>query len=408
MKVLFIGLPESIHAARWMSNLSFHHWEKHFFPSNNGHPHPEFVDITVHGLFLTRGPTTSGSVRLPYPWLLPRGSGLAHRIASSAAPAIAGTPQRLARLIQRLKPDVLHSLGLQHGAYVTLQAKQLLGAKLFPPWIVSTWGSDVYLFGRLAEHRDKVRAVLAACDYVLPDCQRDASLVRDYGFRGQVLPSFPVFGGFTLPSSQEHTFVQPSARRTILIKGYQNWHGRALVGLEALRRCADVVRGYQVALYLASDDVRVAAEIFSIDTGIPVTIVAPSSFQSMLNLHGQARISIGLSLSDGLPASVLEAMAMGSLPIQSDTASMEGWVTSGETALIVPPEDPQQIAAAIRRALSDDHLVDRAAEHNRAVIANKLDPKTVQQQLRYIYEQVAVGAPAPTAIETGPFKETTP
>ena len=40
---------------------------------------------------------------------------------------------------------------------------------------------------------------------------------------------------------------------------------------------------------------------------------------------------------DGRPNSMLEAMAMGSLPIQSDTACIEGWLEDGQNAFVVPP-----------------------------------------------------------------------
>src|SRR5437899_165972 len=70
---------------------------------------------------------------------------------------------RLAAVVKRVKPDIVHSLGVQLSAYLTLEAKLAMGES-FPPWLVSSWGNDLYLCGRLAEHAPKIKAVLEQCD----------------------------------------------------------------------------------------------------------------------------------------------------------------------------------------------------------------------------------------------------
>jgi len=71
----------------------------------------------------------------------------------------------------------------------------------------------------------------------------------------------------------------------------------------------------------------------------------------MLHYYGRARIYIGLSISDAISTSLLEAMVMGAFPIQSCTACADEWIEDGKSGFIVPPEDPHVIAEAIRRAL---------------------------------------------------------
>jgi len=88
------------------------------------------------------------------------------------------------------------------------------------------------------------------------------------------LPVFPNAGGFNL----EHVTSlrqsgNTSTRRVILLKGYQHWAGRALVGVRALAMCADVLHGYTVAIYAATPDVEISAKLFSQDTGIPVEFI---------------------------------------------------------------------------------------------------------------------------------------
>jgi glycosyltransferase involved in cell wall biosynthesis len=303
-----------------------------------------------------------------------------------------GRDKRLARLIRRLRPDLVHSQEIQHGGYLALEAKKHLGG-WFPTWIVTNWGSDIFFFGRMPEHASRIRAVLEACDYYSCECHRDVDLGRAFGFKGQVLPVLPNTGGFDLERVRQ--FRQPGAtstRRLILLKGYQGWVYRALVGLAALELCADVLNGFRVGIYLASPEVRQAAEKLSHSTGVPIDIFPFSPHEEILRLHGRARISIGLSIADAISTSFLEALVMGSFPIQSCTACASEWVRNGETGLIVPPEDPEEIAAAIRRAVTDDALVDRAAEQNARVVEERLDHRIIRQKIVQMYERLATQA----------------
>jgi glycosyltransferase involved in cell wall biosynthesis len=108
----------------------------------------------------------------------------------------------------------------------------------------------------------------------------------------------------------------------------------------------------------------------------------------VLRVLGTARVYIGLSISDAISTSLLEAMVMGAFPIQSNTACVEEWLVEGDNGLIVPPEDPQVVAAALRRALSNDALVDRAAEINARTATERLDRKVIQPRAVALYERV--------------------
>ena len=109
----------------------------------------------------------------------------------------------------------------------------------------------------------------------------------------------------------------------------------------------------------------------------------------MLHLFGRARVYIGSSISDAISTSLLEAIVMGAFPIQSCTACAEEWIVDGEMGFIVPPEDPEPIAEAIRRAVSDDKLVDRAAELNAQLAKKRIDRAVIRPQVIAMYEKVA-------------------
>jgi hypothetical protein len=387
MRLLIVAMPESIHTARWISRIADQGWDIHLFPSiETGNVHEDMRGVTVHSSFRGKRPHHASV----------RNKGIP---AFSDAAALAGCaaldrffPRRrsakLKKLVDRLRPDIIHSMEMQAAGYLTMEARKSSGR--FPPWIVSNWGSDIFIFGRLAEHEPKIRELLSSCDYYTCECNRDVDLAHRFGLKGKVLSVLPNAGGFDIDAISGLRESRPSVRRLIMLKGYQGWAGRSLVGLRALERCADMLKGYEVVIYLASPEVVIAAELFQRSTGVNVRIIPKgTSHVEILSLHGRARLSIGLSIGDAASTSMLEAMAMGSFPIQSWTSCADEWIEDGKSGLLVPPDDPEVVEKAIRKALADDALVDGAAELNYAVVGKRLNYYALKPMTVNIYNTVA-------------------
>jgi glycosyltransferase involved in cell wall biosynthesis len=62
---------------------------------------------------------------------------------------------------------------------------------------------------------------------------------------------------------------------------------------------------------------------------------------------------------DGIPTSVVEAMAAGLPIVASDVGAIGEVVVDGQEGLLVPPGDPAALAAALRRLLADGGLAAR-------------------------------------------------
>lgn len=387
MRILFVAMPNSVHTAGWINQVTDRGWDLHLFPCYDGLPHPDLRQVTFHSPACSRGKEVDPSVRIQPFWRLPKGSGTLSMVMQHCVPEQMRFERWLARTIRRIKPDLVHAMQIQHAGYLTLAARRYLGRRL-PPWIITNYGSDIYLHGRLASHVERIMAVLKACDFYACECHRDIALARKLGFRGQVLPVLPISAGVDLKQAASLRCPgPPSARRLIMLKGYQDWCGRALVALQALEMCADVLPGYRVAIYNAPSEVALAAELVSRSACIPIDIVPATSRDAILHLFGQARVYLGLSISDGISTSLLEAMAMGAYPIQSSTACACEWITDGVSGSIVPPEDPHVVARALRRALTDDKLVDQAARLNERTSAERLDWQVLRPKAAAFYEQ---------------------
>lgn len=397
MKILIVAMAESIHTARWISQLAGQGFEIHLFSSAGSvFVHPALENVTVYTGFHLPNKKAKNivikgrAIRSKYLAIL------LQLLSDKLFPG--STKRRLEKLVKELKPDVIHSLEIQHAGYLVEEVKNGFEGQ-FPKWIVTNWGSDIYYFGRFPEHEKRIGAVLKSCDLYSCECQRDVALARVYGFGGKVLPIFPNAGGLDLEKIDDYkSGVKVSSRKVIAVKGYQTWAGRALTAVKALELCADVLHDYKIIFYSViprtgvRDAINKAKQRYSLD----IEVMNYNSFhEDILRLHGRSRLSIGLSISDGLSTSFLETIAMGSLPIQSSTACVDEWVTDGESAFLVAPEDPEEVATAIRRAISDDKLVDNAALINKKIVMRRLNAELLKNEaVNYYFVATGKGNPA--------------
>jgi glycosyltransferase involved in cell wall biosynthesis len=366
MKILFVAMAESIHTVRWVNQLKNEGWDLFLFPSQD-YPgvHNQMDGVKLCIPFYSM-----------FAWLDKHGLGkysrfLYVKIASHLKERFPDYyAKRLKKYINDIKPDMIHSLETQGAGYLVAKVKcEHPPSNAFPAWWHTNWGSDISLFGRIPKEKPLIRRVLENCQYYSCECKRDVDLAKEFGFKGTVFPVYPNTGGFDpiMINDFKAKSQLTSERRLIMLKGYQGWAGRALVAIRALERCSDLISNYTIVIYSNSDgeDVAIAATLLSQKSGASVKILpASTSHQEILKYHSMARISIGLSIGDAISTSLLEAMAMGAFPIQSCTACASEWFIDGVSGLIVPPEDPEVVEIAIRKALLSDILVNSAAEIN--------------------------------------------
>jgi hypothetical protein len=388
LKILLVAMSNSIHTARWIRQLAGQGWNVRLFPSiDHGMISRELAGIEVYDECVARPATLPNFLKRSRLYRRPRSFwGLWLR------PRLSPTYQQrqLRKVIREYKPDIVHSLEFQAAGYLTLEVKKHMQDR-FPAWIATNWGSDIYHFRQFPEHESKIREILALCDYYSCECQRDVCLAQGLGLKGKVLPVLPNAGG--LKQEEIYRLRQPgpiSSRRVVMLKGYQHWVGRALVGLAALEQCTDVLRDYKVVMHSVSPVTQVAASKFQKCTGVKVTMLPRNTpHRDVLAMYGRTRMALGLSLSDGISTSFLEALAMGAFPIQSWTACADEWIEDGKSGLLVPPEDVDAVASAVRRALTDDVLVDQAAELNADTTRRRLDDQRISEVAVDYYRTVA-------------------
>lgn len=282
------------------------------------------------------------------------------------------SPGELAWALDIVKPDFVHSMEIQFAGYLCAEAKSLRGDG-FPPWLLSNWGSDIYLYKKQRGHAERLRGIARIIDYYLPECRRDLGEVERLGFTGTAFDPVPASGGFDFAAYSDLLDAPPpSRRRSILVKGYHGWAGRGLTAISAIRLAERHLHEYDIHVTLGGPDVIKAAKRLAADTGLRIACdnYLPDHRQALARM-AEARIAMGISISDGISTSLLEAMALGAFPVQSNTACVDEWTEDGKTAFIVSPYDSREIAERLIAAATDDAMVDAAAATNRATIERR-------------------------------------
>lgn len=412
MRLLLIGKPDAVYTARWLGQIMHQGWDIHFFPVYLGLPHQKIRNITFYHLSSYRPPALDSSVRLRGLWPLPRGGGFMRRAASRVFPAAwLDSAFWLARIIQEIQPDVVHALELSPAGWLTLAARHHLGGK-FPPWIVSTWHTDWYqepfslpevadyvrgatqarqrevklywqsVLGVLRQcetYARQVQGLQAICDVFHSDYAGDVAALQQFGYNGINFTQL----AFPLDHvRQAHNLNPPSQRRMIVLRGLQTSDERALVGLRAIERCASLLTDYRIVVILPHSDVVQAAQRLAYRTDLQIDF-ATSGYDEIVQLYGHARVTLELYTHNLVSLLLPESLVMGAYPICPAVSRVRQWIADEDSGLLVDPEDPQEIASALHRAVTDDALVDRAAQRHLHATT------THQQQIVAMYTQCA-------------------
>ncbi len=84
---------------------------------------------------------------------------------------------------------------------------------------------------------------------------------------------------------------------------------------------------------------------------------------------------------DGIPVSLMEAMAIGVPVVSCPVSGIPELVEDGRTGLLVPPADPVRLADALERLLGDAGLCARLAEAARKKVEREFDIARVADRL---------------------------
>jgi glycosyltransferase involved in cell wall biosynthesis len=133
-----------------------------------------------------------------------------------------------------------------------------------------------------------------------------------------------------------------------------------------------------------------------------VRFVSGVAERELVELFGSAQVAVVPSLYEGFSLPAVEAMACAT-PLVATTAGALPEVVGphGETALHVPPGDPESLAAAVARLLDDPVLAARIGAAGRDRVVARYTWRAVAEQTVAWYRAVfpELGSDLPTPAE---------
>lgn len=137
-----------------------------------------------------------------------------------------------------------------------------------------------------------------------------------------------------------------------------------------------IAKHYDVYLRLAGDGPsRATLEEKARKLGVAghVSFLGNVSEDDVTHELGSSDLFVLPSLAEGIPVSVMEAMAVGVPVVATNIAGTSELVENGKTGILVRPSDPQALADAVVKMMGDYDFRRRAAQLGRAKIENEFD-----------------------------------
>lgn len=371
-RVLIVGMLDSIHLVNWIRHHTSSELRILLFPSSPMRRlHPELTEI-IQSSQVARIRVVPGAKLFALPlWL-------ADQIFADLFRA-----SLLWTVIKLFKPQIVHANELQNAGYLTSRVFRVLRGEK-PIFIATNYGSDIFWFGRKPRHAKRLRELLSQVDRYAAECARDVQIARNLGFKGLVLPVRPNAGGFS-KCELTRTLAPAENRSLIMVKGYHGWVGRARIAIDALELIADDIRQFEILIYSSNIRTLTRASRLARRTGLNITALGKGalSHSEMLDRFSRAIVYVGLSLSDGISTSMLEAMAMGAIPVQTSTACCDEWFET--TGVAISNISAQEVAEGIGRAIELALTTDSALK-NREIIREKASREEIAEQATHFYQ----------------------
>jgi glycosyltransferase involved in cell wall biosynthesis len=154
-----------------------------------------------------------------------------------------------------------------------------------------------------------------------------------------------------------------------------------------------VVQGSSARLLIAGEGAeREALAQSTRDNGVGDTVEFLGEVGDVPGVLARADIYVQPSFQEGLPNAVLEAMAMGLPIVATRVSGNEDVVADGDNGLLVPPGDPDALAAALRRLIADPALALRMGRRSREIVESRFSLMAVMNQLRAAYRKASSSA----------------
>jgi colanic acid/amylovoran biosynthesis glycosyltransferase len=178
----------------------------------------------------------------------------------------------------------------------------------------------------------------------------------------------------------------PGSKPRILSVGRLSPEKGQLVLLQACRKLADTNIEFELAFVGGGPfEPSIRAEIERLGLTDSVHLLGERPAEEVRQLLDQSDVFCLSSFSEGLPISIMEAMAVGVPVVTTSIAGIPELAVHGETALTVPPANVDALAEALTGLLRDRELGKRLAEAARQRVERMHDLDTNASRLLELF-----------------------
>lgn len=378
MKILLVAIPNH-HFFQWTNQLKESGYEVYWFDITDGAGFVEKINWVQQ--------FNGWKLKWNYPFRykikihIPKLHSLLEKVTVNT------TENVFEDIIKQIQPDVVHCFEMQLAGLPILS---IMNCNKIP-FVYSSWGSDMYYYKNLGMTDIMVKSFLDRVDYLITDCKRDYTIAIQNGYKNSFLGVFPGNGGINFIKE----YINPiNSRNKILIKGYESFGCKASKIIEAIELLPlELFRNLEFVIYSSDLVISNKIEKSLFFKSQKVKIYLRNHFISnddMLKMMGKSLLHISNNISDGMPNTLLEAMGMGSFPIQSNPGhATEEVIQNGVNGyLISNPFDSLEIAKSIQKAINDKELRTLAQTFNVEIIRKNYDRQNLQKEIIRLYNGI--------------------
>jgi L-malate glycosyltransferase len=296
---------------------------------------------------------------------------------------------RLARVIARERPDVVHAHD-PHGVAMAALALSMSTQPAKPP-LVAARRVDFHLKGN-ALSRWKYRQVdcfICASEFIrrmlIGDGVEQARAVTvhegiDLG-RVEAAPRADLHAEFWLPRDAP---IVGNVAALVPHKGHRHLLDAALLVVQKLPDVRFVIAG--------EGELRASLERQIKDLALEKHVVLAGFRPDVLSVHKGFDLFFMSSSTEGLGTSLLDAMACGKPVVATSAGGIPEVVSDGQTGILVPPRDHEAMARALIALLHDEHAQQVMGAEGLLRVREKFTAERMVQETLAAYRRVGAHA----------------
>lgn len=365
MKICYLADAGSIHTQRWTKYFAVSGHEVHIISKRSCQ---DIEGVKLH--LLKRLPESS----------------------VSAALNLLITVAQARRLINDIKPDLLHShYVLDYGSYGAFSG--------FHPFVVSAWGTDVLVVPKKSRFlKALTEYVLKKADLITCDGENSRSAMIDLGIDGKKMELI----SHGIDTEEFH----PAKRDSGIRRELGLSESQIVISLRNLMPIYDVgslIRAVPLvskrvpeAIFLVAGEGRDRYSLMKLAEALGVSdrVIFAGSIphEKLPGYLASSDVYVSTSISDGgVAVSTLEAMACGLAVVTTDVGDVRNWIKDGENGFVVPTKSPERLAEKIIYLLENTDDLKRFGTINRSIVEERADYRYEMKRMERIYENLAAG-----------------